>query len=163
VTLRDLPLVAPGRYVADDIENRAARPSPCAITWSKTRPRSSTPSRETHRYNKRGFPAQLRSSLGGETARFSLRIPIRLPFALARASTVHSLFVSLAVSLSPPLRRCVASFSRSWQRRTRVYACLYDIYIYIYIYIHITTHNSVLSSPSVSVLPTYCRRLVNAV
>lgn len=25
VTLRDLPLVAPGRYVADDIENRAAR------------------------------------------------------------------------------------------------------------------------------------------
>jgi len=55
VTLRDLPLAAPGRYVADDIEIRSSLegPSPFAITWSKTRSLVETSKAERRRKGER--------------------------------------------------------------------------------------------------------------
>lgn len=143
VTLRDLPLVAPGRYVADDIENRAARPSPYAITWSETRARACRllAGRRVGITNEDlsllpPLPlAQHRIPLGGETARFSLRIPIRLPFALARP-TVRGSFVSLSPSLfhrRPAGAR--TSFSRSSPKEEEgICTPIQHTHIYIYIY-----------------------------
>jgi hypothetical protein len=147
------------------------RPSPSAITWSKTRARALLDSRRvgrTRRYNKRRDPLLL-PVLPGETLHLAAKrhalVCAFLYVFLSLSLAPLPFSLSLVVSLSPPPPReatpsSAASFSRSLPKEEEG-AC--TPIQHIYISIDITTHNSVSSSPSVSVLPTYRRRLVNAV